>query len=74
MDILYGFPNKLIHNIGTKIMLDDVVNRFLVYKDNEDDNVFDLPEIDNPIELLKDKKVFYGRRVATVLKEADISM
>ena len=46
----------------------------MVYKDNEDDNVFDLPEIDNPIELLKDKKVFYGRRVATVLKEADISM
>lgn len=74
MDILYGFPNKLIHNIGTKIMLDNVINRFLVYKDNEDDNVFDLPEIDNPIELLKDKKVFYGRRVATVLKEADISM
>ena len=74
MDILYGFPNKLIHNIGTKIMLDDVINRFLIYKDNETDNTFDLPKIDNPIELLKDKKVFYGRRVMSVIKESDISI
>ena len=74
MDILYGFPNKLIHNIGTKIMLDNVINRFMMYKDNEYENVFELPEIENPIALLKDKKVFYGRRVATVLKEADISI
>lgn len=74
MDILYGFPNKLIHDVGAKIMLDDIINRFLVYKDNEEDSVFDLPKIDNPIGLLKDKKVFYGRRVTTVLKEADISI
>lgn len=69
MDILYGFPNKLIHNIGTKIMLDDVVNRFLVYKDNEDDNVFDLPEIDNSIELLKDKKYSMGEELQQFLKK-----
>ena len=74
MDVLYGFPNRLIHDIGTKIMLDDVVNKFMVYKDNKEENIFELPEIDNPIELLKDKKVFYGRRVSTVLKDADISM
>lgn len=74
MDILYGFPNKLIHDIGTKIMLDDVINKFMIYKDNKEDNIFELPNIDNPIELLKDKKVFYGRRVSTVLKDADISI
>ena len=74
MDVLYGFPNKLIHDIGTKIMLDDVVNKFMVYKDNKEENIFELPEIDNPIELLKNKKVFYGRRVSTVLKDADISI
>lgn len=74
MGILYGIPNELIYNVGTKIMLDDIINKFMFYKDNKDDNIITLPDIDNPIDSLKNKKVFYGGRIATVLKEADITM
>lgn len=74
MDILYGFPNKLIHNIGTRLMLDTIINKFLYYSNVTDENIFELPELDNPIGLLKNNKVFYGRRVNKVLESADISV
>lgn len=74
MDILIGFPNKLIHNLGTRIMLDPIVNKFLYYSDVEDENILELPDVENPIGLLKNNKVFYSRRIDKVLDNADIQL
>lgn len=74
MDILIGFPNKLIHNLGTRIMLDPIVNKFMYYSNIDDENILELPEVDNPIGLLKNNKVFYSRRIDKVLTSADISL
>ncbi len=72
--MLYGNPNKIISDVGVKLMNNQRFAKLLYYADKEGyeyKDIDSLPDIENPIMKLKDKKVFYNRRFNTTYKKAD---
>lgn len=72
--MLYGNPNKIISEVGTKLMSDQRFAKLLYYANKEGYDYVDideLPEVENPIATLKNTKVFYGRRLDKIFKKAD---
>lgn len=72
--MLYGNPNKIISEVGTKLMNDQRFAKLLYYANQEGYDYVDtdeLPEVKNPIQKLKNKKVFYNRRFNKNFAEAD---
>lgn len=53
-------------------MKDQDFAKFLVYSKDLNVNIIDLPDIENTIPKLKNKKVFFNRRVDQILNEGDI--
>ena len=74
MSIIKGFPDRMILKISNMIMLDPEINKILYYNKEKSEDIYSLPEVKNPISLLKDEKVFMDRRVGKVQKESDISV
>ena len=74
MSIIKGFPDQMILKISNMIMLDSEINKILYYNKEKNTDIYSLPEVKNPISLLKDEKVFIDRRIDKVLKESDISV
>ncbi|WP_300449275.1 hypothetical protein [Fusobacterium sp.] len=73
--MLYGNPNKIISEVGTKLMLDQRFAKLLYYADQEGYDYIDtdkLPDVEKPIEKLKNNKVFYNRRFNKTYKTADV--
>ena len=72
--MLYGNPNKIISEVGTKLMNNQRFAKLLYYADKEGYEYVDtdeLPDVNNPIEALKNQKVFYNRRFNKNYKKAD---
>lgn len=69
-----AFPNKLISNIGTTLMSNQDFAKFMIYNDESEKDILSMPDVKNPVKQLRNKKVFFNRRVEKVLREADISV
>lgn len=72
--MLYGNPNKIISEVGTKLMTNQRFAKLLYYANKEGYDYVDideLPDVENPIAKLKNDKVFYNRRFDKVYKKAD---
>ncbi|EGT5447422.1 TPA: hypothetical protein KRM61_000905 [Clostridioides difficile] len=69
-----AFPNKMISNIGTTLMSNQDFAKFMIYNDESQKDILSMPDIKNPVKKLRNKKVFFNRRVEKVLKEADVSV
>lgn len=68
--MLYGLENGMISEIVSKLMLDTQFNKLVYYK-NETDNIFDLPDLENPFLDLKNQ-IFKNRRPDKILKDDDV--
>lgn len=68
------FPNRYILKVSNALMLDEQFNKMMYYNSVDDKNIYTLPKVKNPIEELKDKKVFLNRRIDKILDTADISV
>lgn len=72
--MLYGNPNRIISEVGTRLMNNQRFAKLLYYADKKGYDYIDideLPDVENPIETLKNNKVFYGRRFGKIYKSAD---
>lgn len=79
--MLYGSPNKIINEIGIKLMSNQRFAKLLYYcsdiYDNDEYNmtdIDDLEDIENPVKVLKNNKVFYNRRIDKLFQRADASV
>ena len=73
-NIIRDFPSRLIMKISNIIMLDNEINKMLYYNKVDDKDIYSLDDVENPIGVLKDNKVFMDRRIDKVWKESDISV
>ncbi|MCI9976455.1 hypothetical protein JY742_10010 [Clostridioides difficile] len=64
----------MISNIGTTLMSNQDFAKFMIYNDESKKDILSMPDIKNPVQRLRNKKVFFNRRVEKVLKKADVSV
>ena len=74
MSVMKNFTDRYISKLTTCLLTDDIINKFLWYNTVKDEDIYDLPKIDNPVSELKDKKVFVNRRVESLFLDSDISV
>ncbi|WP_227451991.1 hypothetical protein [Clostridioides sp. ES-S-0108-01] len=48
--------------------------KFMIYNNESQKDILSMPDIKNSVKKLRNKKVFFNRRVEKVLKEADVSV
>lgn len=68
------FPNRYILKVSNALMLNEEFNKMIYYNSVDNQNIYKLPKLDDPITTLKDKKVFLNRRIDKILTDADISV
>lgn len=74
MGIIKDFPSRYLIKVANEIMLNEKINKMMYYNSEDKKDIYSLPEIENPIKELKDKKVFINRRINEILLDADISV
>lgn len=66
------FPNKYLIKLSNEIMLDEKVNKMIYYNKEKEKDIYTLEKVANPIQKLKEKKVFINRKAPEIIKESDI--
>lgn len=76
MGQLYGLPNRVLSEIATKLMNNQDFAKLLYYKllGEDDDDLFSMPDIENPISVLSKKQVFISQKSPKLLKEEDVTV
>lgn len=69
---LIGYTNKLVSDIKSLFLQDEIMCKLLYYN-NEDGDILELPPVKNPVKELKDK-IFLNRRLEVLQKDADVGM
>lgn len=68
--MLYGLENRMISEITSKLILDNVFNKMVFYK-FETSDITKLPDLEYPFDQLKNQ-IFKDRRPSKILKEQDV--
>ena len=79
MSKLYGLGNYLISEMAVRLMTDPIFNKFVYYKDVDEDgeDILSLPDLESPIEMLTSKdnrQVHLHRRVPKILEHQDVNI
>lgn len=62
-EIIKDFPNKALISLATDIMCDPDCSKLLYYEDVHNEDIYDKPNLSNPIRELKNKKVFINKKI-----------
>ena len=72
MSEIYGVANRISQELGAVLMNNTDFNKLLYYKHIKDENIFEKKDLDDPIEMLMNKQVFFNRRIPKLIRESDI--
>ena len=72
MSKLYGVANRISQEIGAVLVNNSDFNKLLYYKHIKDKDIFEQPDLDDAVEMLIGKQVFFNRRIPKLLRESDI--
>lgn len=76
MGQLYGLPNRVLSEIATELMSNQDFAKLMYYKTvgEDDDDIFELPDIENPVRVLSKTQVFISQKSPKLLKTEDITV
>lgn len=74
MKMIRDFSSEYVIKVSNELMLDSEINKMLYYNKERDKDIYSLPDLENPIKELKNKKVYINKRIDDILQEADISV
>ena len=70
---LYGLGNYLMTEIVARLLNNKEFTKFVYYKNVSDEDILTLPDLDNPVAMLKDQ-FFRNRRSPKILEEQDVTV
>ena len=68
---LYGLGNYILSELSTKLICDNDFNKFVYYKNEKENDILSMPNLDNPFVQLK-SQFFKNRRPVKTLVEEDV--
>jgi hypothetical protein len=68
---LYGLGNCILSELTTKLITNNEFNKLVFYKNEKDNDILSMPNLDNPFVQLKDQ-IFKNRRPVKTLKNEDV--
>lgn len=72
MSKLYGVANRISQEIGAVLVNNSDFNKLLYYKHIKDKDIFEQPDLEDAVDLLIGKQIFFNRRIPKLLRESDI--
>lgn len=71
--MLIGYTNKLVTDIGVELLENEIISKLLYYVNSPDEDILELPPVENPTRVLKEK-ISLNRRLETLQRDSDVGM